>query len=142
MADLDFNITNPNKIVIPLWNSLRFNPADGGTYFFTQWVNSGVDQTESSAAIIAPVSMTIKSFYGAFYSSAGSNEAVTFSIGINGVYTVVSDTFQMTATENFLSNNSLNISVAQGDKITVRMLCPTWATNPSNLRGSINLYAQ
>ncbi len=130
-----------NKTIITFGNSVRFSPADNGTYYFTQWNNPGNDTIEGFAESYAPVAMTIKAATITVICSPASAENVTFEIGVNGTYTAISTTAQLTSTSNKITNFSLNINVAQGDALTARMVSPTWATNPINLRWNLNIYA-
>ena len=128
--------------IMTFGNSVRFTPADNATYYFSQWVNPGGETLESFVRSYAPNAMTIKAATVSVVAGAGSSENVTFEIGVNGVYTAITTTAQLTSTATNFSNFALNITIAQGDSLTARMVTPTWVTNPTNMRFNLNFYAE
>jgi hypothetical protein len=65
--------------------------------------------------------------------AAGSSEAISLYIRLNGATDYLVETISDTGyTKNF-NNESLSIAVTAGDYINFKLVCPTWATNPLNV---------
>lgn len=129
-------------IILTFFPAAQFNPVDGVVYYFGSNPSTTVQTTSGFGDSIAPVAFTIKSIYGMCFQGAGTNENVAFDIGINGVYTSISSTVQLTASMVEVSVTGLSLSVVAGDNLTIRMTSPTWATNPTNFRASFNVYGE
>lgn len=113
-----------------------FAPADATTYFFG---GIGVQEPNTVAGtrrIYFPIACTIDScIIFCYNASAGSTENVSAYIRLNNTtdYTI-STTYQMTAsaTYSICSNTSMSVPIAANDFIELKLVCPTWATNPGN----------
>jgi hypothetical protein len=130
-------------VIMTFFPAAQANLNDATTYYFGTNPSSTIQTTAGFGDTIAPVSFTIKSIYGICYQGAGSNENVAFAIGINGVYTNISTTVQLTASIVQVNVTGLSLAVNAGDALTIRMTCPTWVTtNPTNFRASFNVYGE
>lgn len=74
--------------------------------------------------------------------TAGTAESFSMYIRKNNS----SDTLIATVANNLASkefiNTNLNISVSVGDYIEIKIICPTWATNPANVRVGGIIYVE
>lgn len=128
--------------ILPFWFGDRFSPADNVSYYLTAYASTSPETVEDYGQFLSPSDFTISAATVHTVNGSASNENTTFEIGVNGVYTAITTTAQLTSISNNFSNYALNISVTQGDLISVRMVCPTWATNPLNMRGSVLIYGE
>lgn len=62
--------------------------------------------------------------------TAGSNEDWSLYIRLNGASDTLVATVSVSASERIFSNTGLSIAVAVGDYIEMKLVNPTWATNP------------
>ena len=122
------------------------NPSDAATYFMRlgQIITSSTSSGSASLQkIFFPKAGTITAAYGFFQidGTLGSSENTTVAIRINNTTDVnVTTTAQLTAVSVPFSNSSLSTSVSAGDYFEIKMICPTWATNPTTVSLSITIY--
>lgn len=114
----------------------QFNPNDATTYYFgINPQSSGV--TDGVNRIYIPRAGTITACYLVFDNSGtlGTTETSTLSIRLNNTtdYTV-SSSVANNVRPTVYNNTALNIAVAAGDYIELKWACPTWSTNPTQVR--------
>lgn len=120
---------------------------DAATYYFGQMLDLGlVTSPNASRSVYMGGTGTIKYASVALYagSTLGTAEAATLSIENITATTssVVSNSIVYNATNaGALYTLATPMKFAQGDQLTMKITCPTWATNPSSSRMSVNLYA-
>lgn len=108
------------------------SPADGAT----NYVGSGLqdNSTYSLASILIPKAGTItRWFIKVVIVNPGSAETVQHFLRINdstdvGQINLSYDTASLTSL-----NTTVNQSVAEGDSVAIKIVCPTWATDPSGI---------
>ena len=84
--------------------------------------------------IYIPKSGTIKTAYIAWYSiTAGTNENVSVYVRLNDTTDYLIETVGASNSYRLFDNAALSIAVVAGDYIEIKMVCPTWATNPSTV---------
>jgi hypothetical protein len=66
--------------------------------------------------------------------TAGSAENISAYIRLNNTSDTLIATVGTSGASKEFSNTSLSIAVAAGDYIELKIACPTWATNPANVR--------
>ena len=92
-----------------------------------------------------PFNGTIKKAYVYFDNSggAGSNETFDVVVRLNNTTdnTIISSA-KMDAAYNSFSNTSLNIAVTTADYAEIKIVCPAWTTNPTNVRATIVLFIE
>ena len=91
-----------------------------------------------------PIAGTIKSIMIHTYcdTTAGSNENISMYFRLNNTTdTLIQTLGANTAYRSFL-NSALSIAVAAGDWFEIKMVAPTWATNPSGMRFSGFVYVE
>lgn len=125
-SGLTFNLSSNNG-----------SPADATTYFLstttatTSFTATGRAQTR----FYMPKAGTINVCYGQIACSAGTSEATTLALRLNNTTdTNVSTSLVLNTASVTFNNTALGISVAAGDYIEVKLICPTWATNPLSVR--------
>jgi len=117
------------------------NPADATTYYPSLTFASGVTVGGARSRHKALVSGGSIDVNWTHSCTAGTNEGVTLQLhnitqGTSVTVTSSLDLSANTANNQYLSN-VLNYTV--GDLIEPRIVCPTWATNPTNLTFSFDL---
>lgn len=128
-----------------------FNPADATTYYF----GTGIPVTSSviaSRLITLPIGITITDLSVNTWVNgvAASNElislyveeATTTGVVINSTLLTSSYTMSNVTKQNSLVINGLNINIISGNCILIKMITPTWATNPTNIWTSFLINAK
>jgi hypothetical protein len=124
------------------------NPLDGSTLFLiTQGgINLDVSATDKeSSRFFIPVSGTINKCYGAVTVEGvlGTTESSTLNLRLNNTTdTVVTSSLQMNLASNTFSATTLGISVTAGDYIQAKLVCATWATNPTTVSCSLTFFVE
>ncbi len=119
------------------------NPVDATTNYFT---DSSV--TSSSATLLRlpiPKSGTIKAIYAevSVAGTLGSSETGTLAIRINNTTDVnITTGYKADATNQAYNATSLTQTVSAGDYINVKIVNPTWATNPTTVKYSVSVYIE
>jgi hypothetical protein len=116
-----------------------FNPADGLTYY--------IGSSQSMAAAPSTTAARRRVYVGSarrivgidlqvFTTVTGSGETVPVSVRVNNTtdYVIGNMTWNPGANSYALVNNqSLDISLAANDYWEIKIVCPTWATNPTGV---------
>ena len=116
-----------------------FNPADGLTYY--------IGSSQSMAAAPSTTAARRRVYVGSarrivgidlqvFTTVTGTNETVPVSVRVNNTtdYLIGNMTWNPGANSYALVNNqSLDISLAVNDYWEIKIVCPTWATNPTGV---------
>lgn len=114
------------------------NPADAATYFFTPG-NQYTQFTASGNAITRryiPFAGTITTVYGSVtvQGTLGSAGNSTLSLRLNNTTdTTITSTLALTGTSNTFNNTGLSIAVVAGDFLELKIVSPTWVTNPTTV---------
>lgn len=110
--------------------------ADGQTWYVGAAGGAPSTGPSDNFFIYIPKAGTIKTAY--FYInfvSMGTSENWSAYIRLNNTTDYLIQTVGSTADPHLWSNTSLNISVSAGDYIALKMINPTWATNPTGCYG-------
>lgn len=112
------------------------DPADGTTYFFGGLYSIGpVPTNPNFTKLYFQQAGTVKKisifWWGALV--AGSNENISIYIRINNTTDTLIATIGNTNAQKEFTNNSLSISVVAGDYFEIKIVSPTWSTNPSGV---------
>jgi len=120
------------------------DPPDNEIYFFGNQAEA--PWTASGAAwrrVYIPKAGVIKTAYISAYAvGAGSAENISVYIRLNDTTDTLIKTVGAATNHRLFDNNALSIAVAQGGYITIKVVCPTWATNPSGVKFSGNVYIE
>ena len=116
---------------------------DGATYYFGALAGLAPSTTQGLARIYFTHPGVIKAAeIWSRAATAGSAENISVYIRLNGATdTLIQTVGAATATRRF-SNVALNITVATGDYIEIKMVCPTWATNPATMALGGHIYVE
>lgn len=113
----------------------QLDPADATTYYIGQFMPYSPAAFADQGLIRVPVACTLIAMYVNWYATAtvGSNENITMSVDKNaGTLTTIATVGNTDRTKVF-SNAGLSIAFAAGDSIMVKLVTPTWATNPTQV---------
>lgn len=129
--------------VLPVLAQIQPTPADGDTIYFGGIVRD-VSTTGGNRRLYIPRAGIIKAAYVSMYvgGTAGTNENVSVYIRLNNTSDTLVQTIGSTDTWRIFSNTSLNISVAAGDYVEIKVVQPTWATNPTNVGWGGNVFVE
>ena len=112
-----------------------FNPLDGLTYYF-----GGCGIAPGTPAgqrrLYAPTACTLDAVTVYFYtnSTVGSNEAVSLYVRVNNTTDyLITASADMSSASVRLNATGLGISLAATDYVEIKIVCPTWATNPTGV---------
>lgn len=125
--------------------ALTGNPLDATTYYMCNGFSVTHTQlaTVARARLTIPAAGTINSCYGYFNPFAGSNENVTLALRLNNTTDFnVSTTLQFNSANVPFNATGLGISVSAGDYILIKLICPTWATNPTTVSCALTFLVQ
>lgn len=132
----NIGFTTRSNRTISFWvGSLAFNPADNTTYFFAS--QPAVPNTSVRYQTRIPFSGTITaaSIFSTSPTAGGTGEPVSLFIRLNNLTDFLVSTYQNTNPLIFnntriFENTSMNIPVNAGDLFFMKLVCPTWVTNP------------
>jgi hypothetical protein len=129
---------------ITVGNAVSLSPADGITYYIGgDFGTSLADATfYTNAYVLIPVAGTISRVVYKSRNVIASTEAVEHYIRVNDT----TDVGQWTATYGQTVTNSLvtgiSQAVAAGDRIAMKIVCPTWVTNPTGQKWYAVVYIE
>jgi hypothetical protein len=120
------------------------DPTDGTTVYFcstpqqpaTNEINRRVVILKSGHITAADIVMNTTA------GNAGSNEDISIYIRKNATTDYLIETIGSTDGAREFNNYSLNIPVTQGDIIVIKVVNPTWATEPTNVNWSGNFLVE
>jgi hypothetical protein len=117
-------------------------PADAATYYFGS--NADIPAIFGGARrLYIPKAGTITGAYIFGYSTVdGSAENISVYIRLNNTTDTLIETVGASSGARLFDNAALSIAVVAGDYIEIKMVCPTWATNPTYLRLSGSVYIE
>jgi hypothetical protein len=111
--------------------ALTSSPADGATIYFGQLPKAPVT-TANISKVYFPKNGTIKRAYIYCYSgTAGTNQNWSCYIRLNNTTDTLVETIGANTNERIFNNESLSISVTTSDYFEIKMVNPTWPTNPA-----------
>lgn len=127
------NIVTPRRFSLPISGSSS-SPVDGTTYYFgIPFIAWNSTQGAYSIYVREACVLKIAELKWIATGVAGSNESISVYIRKNNATdTLVASVGDTSAAKTF-TNENLAISLAAGDYIEVKMVCPTWVTNPTNV---------
>lgn len=117
--------------------------SDGGTYYFGNKAPLAPSASQGQARVYVPKAGTIKAAsVEAYFGTAGSDESVSVYIRKNSTTDYLIQAAGIDANQGVWLNGSLNISMAAGDYFEIKVVCPTFMTNPANGRFSGSIYIE
>ena len=126
---------SPNKLSIFVGGA-SFSPVDATTYYFSAFPASTPSTTILGHQIAVPQNGIIASAIITIFSgtAAGTNEAWEIYVRVNDTTDYLIASVSAAASNRFWRNNSLSIPITTSDFFCIKMICPTWATNPDGCR--------
>lgn len=127
------------------YGNTQSSPADATTYYFGNAPAQAIDTNATWYRIYVPKAGKIKAVYGNLHTggAAGSGESSSIYVRINNTTDV---TVTTSLTTNSVSNpfnaTGLSTAVSAGDYLEIKWVTPTWASNPTNIRGSVVVYIE
>jgi len=116
--------------------------ADGSTYYFGSKAVAP-SATANHARVYIPKAGTIKAAYiYAYCWTLGSSENVSFYVRKNNTTDTLIETTALDGTDILIDNAALSIAVVAGDYIEIKIVCPTWVTNPGDVHFSGVVYIE
>lgn len=107
---------------------------DGQTIYFGSMAGLAPQTAEGRAPVYIPRAGTIKKARIYMRSATvGTGENISVYIRVNGSSETLIQTYGGTSNPRYFENTSLNISVNAGDTLEIKVVCPTWATNPATV---------
>lgn len=132
-GDKTWQTTPTNTWVLNIGAS-AFSPADAATLYFGTTIRAPVSTAQVSKMFVREACTLVHAeLLWVTAAVAGTNENITVRIVKNNTAATVIQTIGSTANPKVFSNTGLDISLAAGDFIECQILCPTWATNPTNV---------
>lgn len=136
-SSADWKLLNGSSI-IPFGCTSKSSPVDATQYNVGCYYGSAPIVTgsgENTVRIYIPRSGVItKCYFTVIGDPSATNETGTVSIRVNNATdNTVSSSVTFNAYQSYYNNTSLNIPVTEGNYIWVKVLTPTWATNPNIL---------
>ena len=118
--------------------SAAYGPTDGSTTYvgWGEGISSGLHTTYALCSMVVPKAGTIKRItWKIFVQTSGSSESVQHYLRLNDTTDTTLSTTETwdpgANTSKAFTYTGLTISVAAGDTIALKVVAPTWATNPS-----------
>lgn len=113
-------------------NNVGINPADASTYYFGH-IGIAASTTANAQSHLRKIPRT--GFISAamiimYATTAGTAENISVYIRLNNTTDTLVATVGAAALVRSFSNVALNIAVTVGDNIEIKIVNPTWATNP------------
>jgi hypothetical protein len=110
--------------------ALTSSPADGATVYFGNMPKAPVTVAGTSKIYIRKAgTIKIAEIY-CYSGTAGTNEAWTLKICLNGMFDSTIATVSAATNERIFSVTDLSLNVVEGDYIEIKSIQPTWVTNP------------
>jgi hypothetical protein len=109
------------------------NASDGVDYYFGSQYGASLGSTADQQRMYCPKAGTLKAayIYWRANGAGGTGEDISVYVRLNNTTDTLIATLGNTAATKIFSKTDLSIAVAQGDYIEIKMVCPTWATNPA-----------
>lgn len=139
-------VSNPSGgYALTLDSGGAINAVDATTYYFGSVIGAGFTTTANTRRIYIPKGGTIiaANVYFLQAGSSGTSETSTLSIRKNNTTDfTISSSITNESLSKFFSNNAMSVPVAAGDYIEMKWVTPTWATNPTSVRATVQIFIQ
>lgn len=128
---------------LPIQAANQATTTDAQTIFFGGAAALVPGTTADLAPIYVPRAGTVKAVYlSANAGTAGSNEAWVMNLRKNNTTNTQIASVSANTANRLWSNTGLSVAVAQGDRLEITCACPSWATNPANVRYFGTIYIE
>jgi hypothetical protein len=144
-ANLQAAIDEAKGYVLPLFNAVNINPADGATYF----VGSGFNTLAQSVSFVnssveIPKSGVIRRLFvkAKIAGTLGSGQLVQHFVSINNLVDAGQVDFAYSSFNAQFVNAAVNQSVLAGDMVALKIVTPAWAPNPTQVSYYASLFIE
>lgn len=112
------------------------SPVDATTYYVSPVAGVAPTTTYNDQKQIVPITGTIQAaqIHCICTAATGTNEAWAFYIRVNDATDYLIESVSLAVANRYWKNNNLNIPIVAGDFISLKVVCPTWGTNPDTCR--------
>jgi len=117
------------------------NPVDAETVYIAN-IPHILETNIDKRRLYIPKAGTIKVVDLFSYSTGGTNEDWSAYLRLNNVSQTLIATVGLAAFMRRWTNVGLNIPVVAGDWVTIKLVNPTWATNPTNVMFGGTIYIE
>jgi hypothetical protein len=119
------------------------NLADATTYYFGLWGSATAATTAAGRRIYVQRAGIITAVTVAFFCSGlSSAETFTTSLRLNNTTDTTLSTINVTTAAFQAITSTPTITVAYGDYFEIKMVTPTWATNPTGVYGNALVFLE
>jgi hypothetical protein len=121
---------------IPFACALNGPIASGNTYYFGTLPRTIANSTTAATnKILFRRAGVIRFAHILMYANsvAGSNENISAYVRLNNASDTLIQTVGTSAAERVFDNDAINITVAPGDYIEIKIVAPTWSTAPTSV---------
>lgn len=118
------------------------SPSDATTYYFGNVQSQAPTTSANTKRVYFPKDGTITGATILFYApvTTGTNESFDISIRLNDTTDTTIASVSSTSNYRVFVNTGLSIAVTTTDFVEIKIVAPTWATNPTNVVLSGSLY--
>lgn len=125
-------------------NSAQFNPNDLTTYYFGIFASLATTTVSGVRRQYIPRTGSIHSVVLNWLANAtaGSGEGISMYVRVNDATDYLIATVSNTSPQKLFANYALNIPVVQGDFFEIKLVTPTWATDPTQVTIGGSVYIE
>lgn len=126
-----------------LFGTSALNPADATTYYVGFSLTPGTSATNDAMKVPATGTITRVMLHIYVNGSTGTTESVSQYIRVNNTTDVtIGTTTTYNAAHVTVDSGAVSQAVTAGDTIILKVVCPTWATNPTSVYWYAVVYIQ
>jgi hypothetical protein len=122
--------------------ALTSAPTDGQTIYFGALPKAPTTTANISKVYIPRAGVIKRVEIHSYSGTAGTSESWSMYIRLNNTTDTLVKTNSINANERRWENHALNISVVAGDYIEIKLINPTWATNPNTIIFGGHIYIE
>lgn len=113
--------------------ALNSNPVDGQTIYFGQLPKAPSTSIGQNKLFIPKDGIISRIYIYAYATTAGTSEAWVASVRKNNNEEFLVESLSSAANQRVFKNTDLSIPVVMGDYIEIKLVNPTWVTNPAGV---------
>ena len=127
---------------LSLFTTSSSTTTDGQTVYFG-FGALAVTTTAASRRVYAPRACTIKAVTAVMNAStAGTAESFSIYVRVNNTTDYLIATVAVSNTWRIFANAALSIALAAGDYFEIKVVYPTWATNPATVTWNATIFCE
>jgi hypothetical protein len=123
-------------------NGTTFTPVNAATYYFGNQARIPTTTAAIWRLYIQRAGTIKRADFVSATSTTGTGENISLYIRLNNTTDTLVATVGNTSNPRLFQNSSLAISVVAGDYIEMKMICPTWATQPTGFTIGGQIYIE